>query len=108
MAVQEISPAEVKARLASADGRFVLLDCREADELQTARIEGAMHIPMGEVAKQLGRLDPAKEIVVFCHHGKRSANVAEFLTKQNYANVRSMRGGIDAWSVEIDPRVTRY
>jgi len=105
---QEMKPAEAKARLDERSPDFVLLDCREPEELAIARIDGALHIPMGDIPARLQSLDPAKEYVVFCHHGVRSANVVAFLHKQEFERARNMAGGIDAWSREVDPTVPRY
>lgn len=107
MPIHEVSPADVRQKL-DQSRRVVLLDCREHDELRLARIEGAVHIPMGDIAGRLAELDREVEWVVFCHHGVRSRNVAAFLAEQGFARVSSMRGGIDAWSQQMDPGVPRY
>lgn len=106
--VPQISVAEAVERWRSGDGQVLLLDVREPEEVAVARIEGATHIPMGDIPTRLPSLDPAKETIVFCHHGQRSLSVAAFLLKQDFEDVKSMRGGIDAWSLEIDPTVPRY
>ena len=107
MDIPHISVAEVAAKR-SAGENFVFLDVREHEELVIAFIEGATHIPLGEIPSQLPTLDPEKEYVIFCHHGVRSLNVAYFLKEQDFDNVKNMRGGIDAWSMEIDSNVSRY
>jgi rhodanese-related sulfurtransferase len=104
--VTEIAPADVRARLGDAD--FMLLDCREANEVAIARISGSVNIPMGDIPGRLPHLDPDQEIVVHCHHGVRSQKVARWLMEQGFTNVKSMRGGIDAWSLEVNPGVPRY
>ena len=73
-----------------------------------ASIAGAAFVPMREVPGRLGELDPGKEIVVFCHHGIRSAMVVEYLRGQGFAKAVNLAGGIDAWSREVDPGVPRY
>ncbi len=103
-----MKPSDVKALLDQRSADFVLLDCREPEELAVARIDGALHIPMGDIPSRLQSLDPAKEYVVFCHHGVRSAHVVSFLRQQEFERVRNMAGGIDAWSREIDVNVPRY
>lgn len=105
----EISVRELSEKLRN-DGRDVLLlDCREAPELELARIAGATHIPMGDIPMNLHQLDDEREIVVMCHHGIRSASVAVWLLEEGgFERVRSLRGGIDAWSREVDPTVPRY
>lgn len=104
----EIQPREVKRLLDEQGGEWVLLDCREPVEVQIARIDGCLHIPMGEIPSRLPSLDPDKPTIVYCHHGVRSLHVAEFLRRQDFAEVRSMAGGIDAWSRQIDPQVPTY
>jgi rhodanese-related sulfurtransferase len=90
--------------------KFVLLDCREPGEVATARIAAAVHIPMREIRARLMELGPDKigRIVVHCHHGGRSLRVTQFLRQQGYDHVQNMAGGIDAWSLEIDPQIPRY
>ncbi len=88
---------------------FVLLDVREPWEYEAARIEGSTLMPMGDVpSRAFQELDPEVRIVTLCHHGVRSLNVAVWLRNQGFENAQSMRGGIDAWSREIDPAVSRY
>lgn len=104
----EITPAEVKLKLASAEPPL-LLDVREPVELQMASIEGALHIPMGDIPMRANQeLDPEAHIVVMCHHGVRSLNVTNWLRQQGFERVQSMRGGIDCWSREVDPKVPTY
>lgn len=106
----ETTVAEVQRRLAT--GEVKLLDCREPLEYQTARIEGAALIPMREVPARLPEIETLAEgaaaLVVYCHHGVRSLNVAQWLRQQGVENVQSMAGGIDHWSVTVDPAVPRY
>lgn len=96
-------------RSARADGGL-LLDCRTPEEHTIARIEGAVLIPMQEIPERLGELEPwrDKPIVVHCHHGVRSLRVMRFLREKGFSQAQSMKGGIDAWSLEVDPSVTRY
>jgi len=105
----EIDVQDVAALRAS--GRLpLLLDCREPDEHAIARIEGAVLIPMQTIPERLPDLEPqrAGRIVVHCHHGVRSLRVVRFLRDRGFAGARSMAGGIDAWSLEIDPATPRY
>jgi rhodanese-related sulfurtransferase len=99
----------VKQLLDSGEG-FLLLDCREADEVAAARIAGSMHISMREISARLAELQPhkAQRIIVHCHHGGRSMRVTQFLRQQGFDRAQNMAGGIDAWSLEIDPGVPRY
>ncbi|MGA2903279.1 MAG: rhodanese-like domain-containing protein [Candidatus Korobacteraceae bacterium] len=105
----EIAPEELKALLES-NSDVVVLDCRERWEFETARIENSKHIPMGEVpARFKQELDPEKHIVVICHHGVRSMNVTAWLRQQQgLEKVQSLRGGIDRWARQIDPKVPLY
>ena len=87
----------------------VLLDVREPWEFQTASIPGGLLMPMGEVASRAHtELDPDAPIVVMCHHGARSLNVAMWLRDQGFTHAQSLAGGIDAWSRSIDPHIPRY
>lgn len=104
----EVDCHEVRRLLRAPD--FLLLDCREPEEHQTARIDGAVLIPMSEIADRLDELNGHRDrrIVVHCHHGGRSLRVAHWLRKNGFAQAQSMAGGIDRWSLEIDPSVPRY
>jgi adenylyltransferase/sulfurtransferase len=91
------------------DGRkLVLLDVRLPNEYDIARLPGAQLIPLGELPDRLSELDDHADIVAYCHHGTRSARALEILRAAGYARVRNLRGGIDRWSVEVDPSVPRY
>jgi rhodanese-related sulfurtransferase len=106
----EIAPQDVKRRL-DAGERLTLIDVREPAEFQAARIAGAELIPMRTIPAQLQRLEAAADdstLVVFCHHGVRSLNVVNWLREQGVASCQSMAGGIDRWSLEIDPAIPRY
>ena len=105
--MDEISVSEVQQKREQGED-FILLDVREDVELSIARIEGVLHIPMGQVPEKLDEIGRDKQIVVFCHKGGRSAKVAEFLETQGISNVMNMTGGIQAWSEEIDPDVPMY
>lgn len=99
----------VKARIDAGDD-FLFLDVREQDEFDFASIEGSTLVPMSEIQERVGELEPHKErdIVVFCHHGMRSMQVTMWLTQQGFTSVKNMDGGIDAWSLAVDPAVARY
>jgi rhodanese-related sulfurtransferase len=103
----EITPAEVKQRLDRGE-KLVLIDVREPWEFSLCRIEGAKLIPMGTVPANLQALDTDDEIVVYCHHGVRSLDVTVWLRGQGVEGAKSLAGGIERWSVEIDPNVPRY
>jgi rhodanese-related sulfurtransferase len=105
----EVTVQQVQA-LREADSDFLLLDCRERDEFETARIDGSLLIPMGELPERIAELEPHRErsIVVHCHHGGRSMRVTQWLREQGYSQTQNMAGGIDAWSQQIDDSVPRY
>ncbi len=86
-----------------------LLDVREPWEVQLAAIPGSIFMPMGEVPSRAHQeLDPDQPLVVLCHHGARSLNVAMWLRQQGFDQAQSLAGGIDQWSRSIDPGVSRY
>lgn len=103
----EIDVHGLVALRAAAPG-LQLVDVREDWEAAIARLDGAFHIPMGQIPARAGELDAAKPTVVYCHHGIRSLHVALALRARGFTDVRSLRGGIDRWSLEIDPGVPRY
>ena len=102
-----MSPREYAAR-AAAGPAPVLLDVREDWELAIARLDGVLHIPMGEIPARLGELAPEQEIVVLCRSGGRSATVARFLQQQGFRDVWNLAGGILAWSEQLDPSLAQY
>ncbi|GAB4373231.1 MAG: rhodanese-like domain-containing protein [Bryobacter sp.] len=106
----EISPKDLQVLLLGAEPPL-LLDCREPVEHGICRIEPSTLMPMNTIPENLAKLEALaeeREIVVYCHHGVRSLNTAAWLRRQGVERVRSLRGGIERWSVEIDPQVPRY
>ncbi len=104
----EINPEDLKTLLDQEPG-LTLLDVREPWEFETARIAGAKLMPMGDIPSRAHQeLDPDEHIVVVCHHGIRSLNVTNWLRQQGFEKVQSLRGGIDAWSRQVDPSVPLY
>jgi rhodanese-related sulfurtransferase len=103
----EIDPISLKRRLDRGE-QFVVLDVREPEEIAIACLPGAVHIPMGDIPARLSEIDPEREIVVMCHHGIRSAQVASYLARMDFERVLNLSGGIDAWSLAVDPGVPRY
>ncbi|HEX7786821.1 MAG TPA: rhodanese-like domain-containing protein [Methylomirabilota bacterium] len=102
----DISPQDLKARLDRRDP-VILLDVREDWETALCRLDNATHIPIEEIEFRTAELDPADEIVVYCHHGVRSAAVAGFLRQQGFRAV-NLEGGLDQWARAIDPAMKRY
>jgi rhodanese-related sulfurtransferase len=106
----ETSPQEVQSRI-DAGEPLALIDVREPAEFAITRIEGATLIPMREIPASLQQLEAKAgetTLIVFCHHGVRSLNVAHWLREQGVTACQSMAGGIDAWSALVDPSVPRY
>jgi adenylyltransferase/sulfurtransferase len=102
----QILPEEVKRRLERGE-KLLLVDVRQEWEHQLCRIEGARLVPLGAIPANLALFEAADEVVLYCHHGMRSLDAAAFLRQQG-VNARSLAGGIDRWSLEIDPAVARY
>ncbi|MGD0739401.1 MAG: rhodanese-like domain-containing protein [Terracidiphilus sp.] len=103
----EVSAAEAAQILHENGARLV--DVREPWEFATTHVEGSLHLPMGEVPTRAHKeLDMNERLVIVCHHGVRSMNVTAWLRRQGFEKAQSLRGGIDAWSLEVDPNVTRY
>ena len=98
---------ELKDRLDKGD-KLLLLDVREPWEYSMAKIDGSVLISLGELAVSLDQLDKEAEIICYCHHGMRSADATGFLVQQGFPKVKNLEGGIDAWSVLVDPSVPRY
>ena len=103
----EIEVTEVKEKLDRGD-KFVLIDVREPHEHQICNIPAAKLIPLGEVGKRLGELDPEADIVIHCKSGMRSARACGILRAAGFKHVRNMKGGILAWSDQVDRSVPKY
>ena len=104
---KEISaPETVMLRDKNKDA--VLLDVREQSELTICRIEGALHIPMGEVPERHKALPRDAPLIVFCHHGMRSLDVVQYLEAIGFNNAINLKGGIHAWAAEVDPGMKQY
>ncbi len=103
----EIGANELKQEL-DAGKPIVIVDVREPHEYEIAHIDGAVLVPLGELPQRLHELDDHAEIVTHCHHGARSLKALEILKAAGFSKVRSLRGGIDAWAVNVDPELPRY
>ncbi len=104
--MEHIDVIELYRRMSA--GTATVVDVRTDDELALAAIDGARHIPMHELPERLGELNPSGHIAVLCHHGIRSESAAAFLETRGFSSVSSVDGGIDAWSLHVDPNVPRY
>jgi len=106
--MRDISPSELRSYFETANPKPLLLDVREPQEYAHCHIEGSVHIPMNDIPARLGELDPQRDIVVICHHGMRSRMVGDYLERQGFEKIANLRGGIDAWAMEIEPGMPRY
>ena len=104
--VPEMTPRELKARLDRGDDLYIL-DVREPHEYQICNIGGNL-IPLGDLSRRVNELDSAREIVAHCRSGKRSAEAAEFLRSAGFRKIWNLKGGILAWSDEVDSSVPKY
>ena len=102
----EITPRELKARLDKGDDLYIL-DVREPHEYQICNLNGHL-IPLGELPRRVSELDSSREIVAHCRSGKRSADAVEFLRQAGFKKIWNLKGGILAWSDEVDPSVPKY
>ena len=107
--IQQIHPLEVKAKLDSTEP-MLLLDVRQPEEYAICKLANSQLIPLGELPRRIEEveIEPGTLIVVYCHHGVRSLSGAKVLTQAGVPNVVSLAGGIEAWSVLVDPTVPRY
>lgn len=110
--ISQISVEELASRLASGTEGLQLLDVREPQEVAIAHIDGFENLPLSEFAEWSDqiptRLDPQAETLVLCHHGVRSAQMCQWLLNQGFTNVKNVAGGIDAYSIRVDPSVPQY
>lgn len=105
-----VSADDVHELLQHKSDGVLLLDCRRQDEYDFVHIEGATLVPMDELAQRCSEIDQHrdKRIVVYCHAGVRSQMVAQWLRAEGFGSAQTMAGGIDDWSVRIDPSLPRY
>ena len=106
--MQEITATELKQRLDKGDD-IQLIDVRQPDEHAFAKIEGAKLIPLGDIMRRMNEIDESKETVIHCKMGGRSAKTIEVLQKAGFkGNLSNLKGGITAWSNEVDAKVPKY
>jgi len=103
----QIEPMELKVKMDTGT-KVLVVDVREPWEHQIASIAGATLVPLNSLPANLKLFEGADEVVIFCHHGMRSLNAAAWLRSQGVDGARSLTGGIERWSAEIDPKVPRY
>ena len=107
MSELEITVSELQRRRKAGE-KFLLIDVREQWEYDICRIDGGKLIPMRMIPANLQALDGDEDVVCYCHHGMRSLDVAVWLRGQGVARAKSLAGGIDRWSAEIDAQIPRY
>lgn len=106
--IEEISATELKRRMDAGDD-IQLIDVRQPEEWSFAKIEGAKLIPLGELLNRMGELDENRETVLHCKAGVRSARGVEALQRAGFkGQLKNLKGGITAWSNEVDPKVLKY
>ena len=106
--VPEITATELKQRLDRGED-IQIIDVREAHEVAIAKIPGATHIPLGQVLNRMSEIQPDRETVVHCKMGGRSAKAIEALKRSGFTgDLLNLKGGITAWSNEVDPSVPKY
>ena len=108
--MQQLTPRELADLLGRAEqsDRPVLLDVREPWEFDICRLDGSQLIPMRQIPASLGKLDTDQPVVVICHHGIRSQQVALYLEHQGFSQVYNLRGGVDGWAHDVDPAMATY
>ncbi|MCC5829445.1 MAG: hypothetical protein JJU36_08355 [Phycisphaeraceae bacterium] len=107
----EVSPRQTHALLpAIQSGQILLVDCRTPAEHAVAQLEPVLLLPVQHTADRIDELLPHRDrpIIIFCHHGMRSLRMTSMLREAGFSDVRSMAGGIDLWSLTVDPSVPRY
>ena len=106
--MRHFSPLDLRRHLETAAEQPLLLDVREPWEFQYCHIANSKLIPMGEILDQIHTLDPEREIVIICHHGIRSRQVAYYLEQQGFSDVINLDGGVERWAQQVDPTMKRY
>lgn len=106
--MQSMTVRELKARLDASGGKPLILDVRENWETRLCALPNSTFISMGQIPARIADLDAEREIVVVCHHGVRSLQVAYYLANQGFKKLYNLQGGVDAWAREIDPAMHKY
>jgi rhodanese-related sulfurtransferase len=106
--VKPLDVRELRDRLKAKGDKPVILDVREDWEWRTCHLPDSVHIPMRQIPMRAAELPRDTEIVVMCHHGIRSQQVANFLAQHGFKNLYNLTGGIDAWAKDVDPTTPIY
>jgi adenylyltransferase/sulfurtransferase len=106
--IEEISATDLKRRMDAGED-IQLIDVRQPDEWAFAKIEGSKLIPLGEILNRMNEIDANRETVIHCKMGMRSARAVEALQRAGFkGDLKNLKGGITAWSNEVDPKVPKY
>lgn len=107
--IPQLAPAELAAWRADP-GRAapLVVDVREPWEFAHCRIDGSLSVPLGQLAARMSELPAERDLVLVCHHGSRSQHAAMLLARRGYAGVHNLRGGIEAWALDVEPGMPRY
>jgi len=106
--MRQLAAPALKAWLSRQPQPVTLLDVRETWEYSLCRLDGSLHIPMGQLGARLEELDPDRPTVVICHHGVRSLHAGAFLERHGFPDVVNLQGGIDGWARAVDPAMALY
>lgn len=106
--MQQITAKELNERLLAGGPLPLLLDVREPHEFAYCHIDASINMPMSQVFAGYATLDPQRETVVICHHGMRSAQIANFLLNHGFSNIINLTGGVAAWASQVDPKMRTY
>ncbi|HTH41196.1 MAG TPA: rhodanese-like domain-containing protein [Rhodocyclaceae bacterium] len=107
--MEQITPRVLKAWLDDADRpKPMLLDVRESREYEICHIDGSQLMTMSTIPARANELERDRDIVVICHHGGRSFQVAMFLEQQGFTRLHNLNGGVDAWAQQVDSTMARY
>ena len=106
--MQQITAVELNQRLQGCETPPLLLDVREPHEFSYCHIEGSVSMPMSKVFSDYAKLDPEQETVVICHHGMRSAQIANFLLSHGFSKIANLTGGVAAWAGQVDKSMPTY
>ena len=106
--IQQVSVHDLQTWLDQADKKPIMLDVREPWEVVVCRIPDSLHIPLHQIPLRLHELDRDKALVIHCHHGARSQQVANFLQQNGYDKLYNLQGGINSWAQEVDQTMPTY
>ena len=106
--MDSITPVQLKDLMSDPEAEIIIVDVREDWELERCKIDNCLHIPMGAIPNSLHQLEFNLPIIVYCHHGLRSMQVANFLTSHGYIHVLNLEGGINAWAQDVEPEMEIY